>query len=241
MMQQTAVHLASLRQLLPFYALLLGVIWTQSLRVAFSDRGSVVRPSVILAIGLSTAIPHVRALLSQRQQEAAGRDEGRELAVLSSLPARSIVLTNHNRVPLIRCWSRRPTYLAPNAAGGGAARGRSWLELNLNYLRTLYPGGMPQLLYLYQLSPITPETVQRALATDAFLRILTTGQDEPLTSPEAQRRAVAAFIGDGPSACPILLRGRDWRCFDMTPIARPLLASFQDYPLPTLKDLPAPR
>ena len=109
--------------------------------------------------------------------------------------------------------------------------------MTLNYLRGLYGDKLPRLLYLYHVG----RPVQQVLAYDPLLRLLTTGTATPLASPQAQLQAVAAFEGTGAAACPILARGNEWRVFDMTPIMPLLLPLLNQAPIPTLKDMPAPR
>ena len=252
MMQQTAVHPGTLRQFLPLYALMMGVAWTQSLRVARSREQRAVWRIGALLVGLATLVPHGSQAWSALRvhfdhhyhHPLLGEpvwSESVDLGKLNALPPRSILLTNHNRLPLIRYWSRRPAYLAPNALPKGSSNNRNWLELTLNHLRGLYGDAIPQLLYLYRVGPITAANIHGARASDALLRGLTTGSFAPLLSPDQVDRATRAFTGEVAAACPILARGIDWVCFDMTPIRTQLLREFGAYPIPTPADLPAPR
>jgi hypothetical protein len=152
-----------------------------------------------------------------------------------------VILTNHHRLPLIRYWSRRPTYLASFGLPRGAAGRRTWFDLSVSHLRGLYPQGWPHLVFLYRVLGPRPERVAAMLDRDPVLRLLTTGRFAPLTSDEAKQRAVRAFTGDGPAACPVLVRGRNWRVFDLAPIMPELRRYFGSRPIPKLKDMPPPR
>jgi len=140
MMQQTAVHPATMRQLLPFYALLLGVTWTQAIRAGLDARRNLVWRCVLSLVALATLVPHFKATWSNIRMHLdhayihptlmePGWEESADLAPLHELPEHSVLLTNHGRVPLIRYWSRRPTYLAPRikVSVAGSAE-RSWLD-----------------------------------------------------------------------------------------------------------------
>jgi 4-amino-4-deoxy-L-arabinose transferase-like glycosyltransferase len=252
MMQQTAVHPATMRQLLPFYGLLLGIVWVQALCIVFDTRKNLLWRAGALLIGASALIPHCRATWSNMQMhlnhqyrheavKEPGWAESLDLRPLRALPEKTVILTNYGRAPLIRYWSRRPTYLAPNAVPPGLTEESNWMELTLNYLRGLYHDDVPHLLYLYHVMPPTSEHIRLQLVYDPLLRMLTTGHPEPLTSPEAENRAIQAFRGDAPSACPILVYGRSWRCFDMTPIQAELLRAVTHFGIPSLKEMPPPR
>ncbi len=252
MMQQTAVHEATMRQLLPFYALLLGVVWTQSVRVVLDARAHAAWRVLLALLAIALVVAHITAAWSSVRMHVdaryrhpvlreAGWSESVELGPLRSLPEGSVILTNHNRLPLIRYWSRRPTYLASNHVPPGMAEKRTWLELSVNYLRGLYHGQLPRLVYLYRVMRPTPENTGMAVARDPLLRALTTGSFEPLRSAEQQRRAAQAFRGEMPAACPILMRSGNWAVFDMTPILPELLGRLGSFPIPKLKDMPAPR
>jgi len=144
-------------------------------------------------------------------------------------------------LPLIRYWSRRPTYLASNTVPPGIPIRRSWFDLSVNYLRGLYQDRLPHLVFLYRVLWPTPQNVAAMLARDPLLRALTTGSFDPLSSADAQRHAVQAFRGEVPAACPILVRSGNWRVFDMTPIMPELLRRISAEPIPKLKEMPAPR
>lgn len=252
MMQQSAVHPATMRQLLPFYALLLAVVWTQGFRLAVDPKAALGWKVGALGVGALVLIPHLtwtwsnfRMHLDTTYQHPLflepGWQESADLGSLRSIPADSVILTNHNRLPLIRYWSRRPTYLASNRVPRGITSRRSWLELTISYLRGLYHDRLPRLLFVYRIGQPTSANVQRALEYDSLLRALTTGRFEPLASPAARQQAERAFRGAAPATCPVLVRGSDWSCFDMTPLLPELLRSFSSFPIPRLKDLPPPR
>jgi hypothetical protein len=252
MMQQSAVHPASMRQLLAFYALLLGVLWVQAVRLAADrQRSRVLRLTAVL-VALGTLAPHARASWAGARMhldhgyhhdllQEPGWQESVDFAPLRALPPGRIILTNHNRLPLIRYWSRHPAYLAPNSLAPGSGERRNWLELTLNHLRGLYGDDLPRLIYMYRVVPNTASGVAAALGADPLLRALTAGAFAPLSSPQERDRAAAAFAGERASACPTLLRGSDWVAFDMTPVLPQLLAVVSRYPIPRLSDMPAPR
>jgi Dolichyl-phosphate-mannose-protein mannosyltransferase len=252
MMQQTAVHPATMRQLLPFWALLLAVVWTQGVRVAFDARVMVLWRVLVPAVALVLVLPQAASLWSSLRMHwdpryrdpiimDAGWSESAELGPLGGLPRDSVILTNHNRLPLIRYWSRRPTYLASTGVPPGIPVKRSWFDLSVSYLRGLYQERLPHLVYLYRVLRPTPQNVAMMLARDPLLRALTTGSFDPLPSADAQRRAVQAFRGEVPATCPVLMRSGNWRVFDMAPIMPELVRRFGSAPIPTLREMPAPR
>lgn len=252
MMQQTAVHEAAMRQLLPFYALLLGVVWTQSVRAVLDPQRSKVLGAVLVVIALATLVPHAQATWSNLRMhldlkffhpllKEGGGVESVDLAPLRSLPEGTVILTNHNRLPHLRYWSHRPTYLASNSIPEGAGVQRSLLDLTFNYLRGLYQEQLPPMVYLYNIYAPTPRNIRRRLADDPLLRALTIGSFEPLASEEQIERAVQAFRGEVPAFCPITVRGGSWRSFDLTPLMPVLRSSFRNVSIPKLKEMPAPR
>jgi hypothetical protein len=252
MMQQTSVHPATMRQLLPFWALLLAVVWTQAIRVAFDARVFAVWRVLVPLVAVGLMVPQAASLWSSLRMHwdpryrdpiimDAGWSESVELGPLHGLPADSVILTNHNRLPLIRYWSRRPTYLASDSIPPGIPIRRTWFDLSVNYLRGLYHDQLPHLVFLYRVLRPTPENIAATLARDPLLRVLTTGSFDPLLTPDAQRRAVQAFRGDIPAACPVLVRSGNWRVFDMTPILPDLAHRISGEPIPKLKEMPAPR
>jgi len=252
MMQQTAVHPATLRQLLPFWSLLCAVVWVESVR-ALRGRHVAIGPAIGLLLGvLGLFVPQVLGTVaSLRIHWDAGyrdpllRDEGwaasAEFGSLRQLPEGSVILTNQTRLPFIRYWSRRPAYQAANAVSPDIREGRNDLELIVNHLRDLYTEQMPHLLYLYEVPASAPQAVAETLTRDPLLRGLTMGRFVAFDSSETHGRAVRAFLGDGPSACPILARGSTWRVFDMAPIQAELVRQMRGFGIPMLKDLPTPR
>ncbi|MGH3055328.1 MAG: hypothetical protein ACRDL7_10170, partial [Gaiellaceae bacterium] len=252
MMQQTSVHPATMRQLLPFWALLLAVVWTQGVRVALDSRAFVVWRVLLPLVALALVVAQGQSIWSTLQMHADARyrdpimmdggwSESLELAPLRELPADSVILTNHNRLPLIRYWSRRPTYLASNNLPAGIPVKRTWFDLTINYVRGLYHDELPHLVFLYRVMRPTPENIAAMLTQDPMLRALTTGSFEPLTTPELQQKAVQAFRGTVPAACPILVRSGNWCVFDMRPILPEIARRFGSEPIPKLKEMPAPR
>ena len=252
MMQQTAVHPATLRQLLPFWALLLAVVWTQSIRVIRDPRVFVLWRVALPLVAVALLVPQAQSMWSTLRMHwdasyrdpvimDAGWSESVELGPLRRLPADSVILTNHNRLPLIRYWSHRPTYLASSSVPPGVPVRRTWFDLSVNYLRGLYNEKLPHLVFLYRVLGPTPQNIGATLTQDPVLRALTTGSFDPLPSPEAQRQAVQAFRGETPAVCPILIRSGNWRVFDMAPIMPELLRHISAEPIPKLKDMPAPR
>jgi hypothetical protein len=251
MMQQTAVHPATMRQFLPFYALLLGVLWTQCVRGTVDARHHWLwRGALALAV-VATLVPHCQATWSNLRMHSdhayihplilePGWPESEDLGRLRGMADDGVILTNHNRAPLIRYWSGRPTYLAPNYLATMGGSESNWLLLTLRYLRELYPTQPPRILYLYQIDREVPDYLETAM-TDPLLRLLTTGDRAPIRSRQALQDAGRALDGRVPAACPILAGGTDWRLFDMTPIMPILSPSVDQLPAPTLKDMPPPR
>ncbi len=252
MMQQTAVHPATLRQLLPFWALLLAVVWTHGVRVALDPRVFVVWRVLLPLVAVALMVPQAAGMWAGLRMHWDHRfrdpvimeapwSEPVDLGRLRSLPADSVILTNHNRLPFIRYWSRRPTYTAFNTVPPGIPVRRTSFDLSMSYLRGLYAEKLPHLVFLYRIFGPTPQNIAATLAQDPLLRILTTGSLDPLPSDDAERRAVRAFRGEEPAACPVLLRGGSWSVFDMTPIMPELMRRFSAEPVPKLREMPAPR
>lgn len=251
MMQQTAVHPATMRQLLPFWALLVAVVWVHAAR-RVGDPHAPWRWRVLLpALAFGLAIVQTQSLAASVRMhfERSYRDplvmdagwfEPDDFAPLRTLPRDSVILTNHNRLPLIRYWSQRPVYLAANWVPAATAVQRTWLDLSVSYVRELYAPAAPHLVFLYRVVPPTAEAVASLFDRDPLLRALLTGSFDTPPTAAAHARAVAVFQGTSAPACPILVRGSNWRVFDLTPIQPKLLRRFSAS-APPLRDMPPPR
>jgi hypothetical protein len=251
MMQQTAVHPATMRQLLPFWALLVGIVWAQAMRTVLDRHAAlawrVLLPAAalgLLAVQVGSTTAMLRMHFDRRYQDPVLMDgawsESADFLPLATVPRDAVILTNHNRLPLIRYWADRPVYAAGNWVPPGNRSGRTWLDLGITYVRGLYRSRLPHLVYLYRVMSPTAPNIAAAFARDPLLRALISGSFDTPPTQEAQERAVAAWLGRAPAACPILVRGANWCVFDLAPIVPELTRRF-DGPTPTLAELPAPR
>ena len=187
MMQHTAVHPHSMRHHLPAYALLMALVW---LRCWKTIRSAAFRlPARVTAVLLTLVLcyPQIEGLvcvlrLHYQENYRAARDRGTsgvsESRVLSPLrevvPSGAVILTNHNRLPLVRFWSGRPVYsgtlrrFSPNDRD----EARPILELRFNHLRALYDDSLPSLYYVFR---FLGRTARASFDADPVLRLLLLG------------------------------------------------------------------
>lgn len=235
MMQQSAVHPAALRQLLPCYALTLGMLWAEGLRIFWSRQMGTLLGAVVVAAALISAGLHARR--GWDEVKAYASPTPTPLSDLGRLPANVVVLTNDHMVPLVRYWARRPTYWVPNAL---PRRGeRTYMDLTLSYLRKLHGGRLPRLVYVYTFRDGSMAGVAAALETDSLLRLLVSGHTRRAADPVERGHALRALLEAG-SHCPILLRGPTWVAFDMSPVTETIMRLYAGHGTPAIRDMPPP-
>lgn len=148
----------------------------------------------------------------------------------------AVILTNHNRLPLLRLWTERPVYDAalidyPH----GSPHARWMLELSLNHLRELYRDDVPRLYFVYRFPAVSHNEL---FAGDPQLRLLLFGKMDHSESDSNQGAEIireAARTGTSErSFCPIVAVVDDMLCFEMNrlmPVLRDRLAHFA-FPTP---------
>jgi 4-amino-4-deoxy-L-arabinose transferase-like glycosyltransferase len=234
MMQQSAVHPSALRQLLPCYALALGILWSETMHAWRERRRPALLPA-LLALSLLSVGLHARR--AWEEAHARSGNVGTRLENLAQLPPDAVILTNDHLVPFVRYSARRPAYFVPN--GLPRTGMRTYMDLTLHYLRDLYGGQLPNLVYVYRLAQTSPPAIAAAVERDELLRLLVTGHTRALSEGKLGVALGAVLSGRG-SHCPILLRGQSWVAFDMRPVIDPILRLYAGGTVPTLREMPPP-
>ena len=232
MLQHTAVHPHTMRHGLPGYALLMALTWVCCWQTVRSTAFHPVARIAAACLGLLLVYPQLEGLVCDwriherdacqdaRERGDTGRLEARQFSPLNHLvPPGGVILTNHNRLPLMRVWSDRPVYSgATNPYPETNTRGRALVELRFNHLRSLYHDQLPPLYYVYV---VRTGTVEDAFTFDLLLRILLLG--DRAESPDARGRVRPIFDEvrrDGSSwraSCPVVAVIDNMLVFDMSP------------------------
>jgi len=252
MIQHTAVHPHVMRQSLSAYALLMALVWVRCWDTARSaDLGRPVRAAAVLLM-LALCYPQIEGLICTLRVHYAGMtldDRGRGdsgtmgerqfIPLGNIVPEGAVILTNHNRLPLMRYWSQRPVY-----AGGtyGFPRNdpehaRLILELRFNHLRELYRDRLPPLYYVYR---TVAQSLESAFGADELLRFLLTGRPEG--GPEAWKQAgpvvseaMRTRNSDG-LFCPIVAIVENIIVFKLDPAVPLLRKEWEAKGFPTLRE-----
>jgi hypothetical protein len=229
MLQHTVVHPHVMRHALLFYALFAGLALETALRFLLG-RGR--RWWVRLAgasLALAVVLPHLRLTRLDMQAHSDRQfrhpsgwtaawnevESMREYARL--LPPDAVVLTNHNRPPLLRYWLDVPVYSAtferfPFRRGEPLPGARVRLELASSHLGSLYGGASarPRVVYLY----VFRGDVQSQYLGDPVLWKLIDGVWSKPASYERLARFGEVLSGTASPAHAILARGRTWIAFE---------------------------
>jgi hypothetical protein len=253
MLQHTAVHPHVMRHALPAYALLMALTAVRAVAVLRSARyGPLARVAAALLLSallysqLEGLICNLRMHLSENFVDARGRSdsgvqEGQWFAQLErAVPSGAVILTNHNRLPLMRLWSRRPVYsgflfaLPHNK--------RASLELTFNHLRDLYRAQLPPLYYVHL---IWEPDIQREFASEALLRLMLTGSMGSGESEWQQARIVLEDVqAHGRTArsfCPVVAQIGPLLCFQIDRAVPLMHRDFDPFGFPSLQEFgPAP-
>lgn len=226
MLQHTSVHPHVMRHELLFYALALGVSLATALRYVFGSGRS--RWSRVVAVMVAVWIvgPHASGTYSDIRMYldpsydspyswAGGWNEAKVFAALADrVPADAIVLTNSNRPPLLRYWTRRPIYYAnllrePFRRNAVLPGSHTRLALAVSHLQALYGAEMPPVVYVYWFST----AADAAYTGDPILWQLVDGT---WTRPTTHRQLAnfrALTRGGGHSKYPIVVSGPNWIAF----------------------------
>jgi hypothetical protein len=252
MIQHTAVHPHVMRQSLSAYALLMALVWVRCWDTARSaDFGRPVRAAAVLLM-LALCYPQIEGLICDLRVHYAGMtvddrargDTGtmhaRQFTPLQRIvPEGAVILTNHNRLPLMRLWSQRPVYsgatygFPPN----DPEHARLILEMRFNHLRELYQDRLPPLYYVYRM--LAP-SLESAFGADELLRFLLTGRSEG--GPEAWKQAgpvvseaMRTRNSDG-LFCPIVAIVENMIVFRLDPAVPLLRKEWEAKGSPTLRE-----
>jgi hypothetical protein len=220
MLQHTSVHPHVMRHALPAYALLVGLTLERCGRIRTSAVAPRATRIVAVALAITVLCPQLEGTLAnirlhfdETYFDARGRnDAGWGQAGLFSqlqhaVPAGGVILTNLNRLPILRACSSRPVYLAPNVKlpGGDPANNRRLLELAFNHLRELYQDKLPPLYYFYH---SWRESVEASWRADPFFRFMLLGNPDGSESAWEKARPLlgeAQQSGSSSAAsCPII-------------------------------------
>jgi hypothetical protein len=254
MLQHTAVHQHVMRHALFFYALVIGLVLVGGLAIVVRPRYSPWSRAVSLAVVVLILWSHadgcyrdLRLHLDPSYRDpnswAAGWQESRDFAATArSLPQDAIILTNNNRLPLLRYWTNRPVYPAtlekyPFRRGTSLPQSRFRLELVTSHLRDLYGDHMPRVVYLYFFYGAPDSAYER----DAILWGLMDGVWTPPTADRFENFARVMRQAGGTTVDPIVARGRNWLCFDAGAFLRSLPEDLLRQPPPARADFGPPR
>lgn len=164
----------------------------------------------------------------------AGWSESRDFADLGRrLPGDAILLTNNNRLPLLRFWTNQPVYVAtflryPYDRRRVVPGSRVFVELAPNHLKELYGDHPPRMLYLY----FFRSAPNVAYASDPILWQLVDGTWTERPTAAGTANFARVIRGQGSTKYPIVARGPNWMAFDA--------AQFFDNLPPVLRRLPPP-
>ena len=233
MLQHTAVHQHTMRNALAFYALVLGLTVAGGIRLSLdSGRRWWVRVPAGLVVPLVLWVHGARSYENFRLhadptfQVPNHWDEGWGESVTftdvaAKLPRDAIVLTNNNRLPLLRYWTDLPVYpgtlsVWPFSRGKQLPNARFRIELTINHLRDLYGEHLPRVVYVYWF--FRPPDV--AYARDPVLWQLMDGtwKQPPTAARVAQWGSLyAQMVSTGRGArYPMIAEGGTWLCFDIS-------------------------
>lgn len=227
MIQHTAVHHHVMRHALFFYALVVGACLAAAARVAAGAPYSKWARAAAAGIGLAVAVPHAdgcyrdfRMHVDRTYQDprgwSSGWGEGDNLSDLArKLPGDVLVLTNHNRLPLMRYWTNLPVYpatLAPYPHRRGAPirpDARLRIELTASHLKELYGKDLPPMVFAYFFYA-EPEAQYSA---DPTLWQLVDGTWTPPQDSSRFENFREVVQGGGNSRYPLVARGLNWVVF----------------------------
>jgi hypothetical protein len=255
MLQHTAVHPHVMRHALFFYALALGVIIDDGVRVLGSPAsawwaraGAVgVVAYLVWAQALSTdrnvAMHTDRAYILAEGWNAGWSERDFFTDMAAKLPRDAVILTNYNRLPMMRYWTEQPTYAAafipyPFDRDQALPNARYQVEMATKHLEQLYRGRLPRLVYVYAFY----EQPAAAYAGDPVLRLLTGGSWEggPVEDGLARLREIAAGRTP-PGAFPVVAQGRGWIAFDAAGLPNAVHRAFPLLTPPTRAEFGPPR
>ena len=256
MLQHTSVHPHVTRQGLAGYSLLMALAWVHCWRALRSGAWPATGRVVAGVLALVLCYPELEGLYSDvqlhrieqydagRERNDAGVIESRQLSELESLvPPGAVILTNHNRRPLMRLWTGRPVYSGHLSVipRDDKEHGRMMIELRFNHLRELYNDHLPPLYYVYLVRTSTVE----AAAGDPLLCFLVVGSFAG--DGETRERAIPILVeawATGHSArsfCPIVGRVGNMLVFDLTPAIPYFRQAWSGKDFPTPREFGPPR
>ncbi len=256
MLQHTAVHEHVMRHALFFYALVVGLCLTAAVDVVFGGGSPAASRTGAAILAAALIWPHARGLYANLRlhgdpsfREPHYWTEGwREPTYFRQLAQRlphedAIILTNHNRLPLLRYWIRRPVYSAtllryPFRRGRPLPGSRYQIELTVNHLRDLYAGELPRLWYLYFFRSSPDSHYNR----DAVLWQLVDGTwNRPTVRDRFDNFRQLVQARGGSTSYPVVARGDGWLCFDASRLVDALPEEWTTKLPPTRAEFGPPR
>ncbi len=224
MWQHTAVHPHVMGHALLFYALTLGLALDSAAGWAAHRAAPLWGRALAAGLVAVIAVPHLRTLNLDAElhsdhdfRHPYGWTGGwSDVALLGDmsrkLPKDVIVLTNNNRLPLMRYWFDLPVYPAsaqryPFTRGEPLPESRLRFELTTTHLLDLYPDAAtrPHVVYLYVAADLNAR-----YAADPILWKLVDGAWSQPPSFERFRQTLA---GEPAAAHTLLAQGNGWLCF----------------------------
>jgi len=265
MIQHTSVHPHVMRHALPAYSLIVALVMLYAWRTLMPRRppGSAegrtpialrataaLLLAAILYAHLDGAVLNVRLHLGEPLVDSRRRSDGGpwEAGLFSELaecvPAGAVILTNLNRLPLMRYWTQRPVYwaLRVRLPIDDPEHGRWTIDLVFNHLRELYHDRLPPLYFVYY---IQHQTIEQAFAEDPQLRFMATGSTRGGADAwRSARPLIEGAITNGGSEgtfCSIVCANDDILCFDLAPAVPSLYRDFGKNGYPSLAEFGEPR
>ena len=257
MLQHTAVHPHVMRHSLAGYALLMALAWVHCWRALRCGTWPLAGRVVAGALALVLCYPQLEGLYTDIQihtheQYAAGCErhgtgvkESRQMLELKSLvPPGAVILTNHNRRPLMRLWTGRPVYSGHSTVipRNDKEHGRLMIEMRFNHLRELYDDHLPPLYYVHL---VRTSTVEAAAAGDPLLRFLVV---KSFAGDKATWERAMPILAEGwmnkhtdRSFCPIVGRVGNMLVFDLEPAIPYFRKAWSGMGFPTPREFGPPR
>ncbi|MHC4676394.1 MAG: hypothetical protein ACYTBZ_28220, partial [Planctomycetota bacterium] len=249
MLQHTAIHPHVMRHGLAGYALLMALVWVRCWKTTWSSDYHYITRTAAAVLMLVLCYPQIEGLTYNlrmhyqknfcynRDRHSMGTFEAEQMLKLKeAIPRGSVILTNHNRRPLMRFWTEKPVYcskISPNTPKNKP----SIFTLRFNHLRDIYNDNLPPLYYVYRLRKSNFKTI---MFTEPIFQFLLLGNNkggqEALKKTNLILREIANKRRSDNSFCPIVAIINNIIVFDMKPAIPVLRQSFDHFGFPTQEE-----
>jgi len=252
MLQHTAVHPHVMRHGLTGYALLLALVWTRCWKTTWSSTYPYITRGAAALLMLLLCYPQLEGLTYNlrmhyeknfrynRDRHTMGMRESEQMLKLKeAVPPGSVILTNHNRRPLMRFWTERPVYYGNvhRISRKTPINKPTVFVLRFNHLREIYNDNLPGLYFVYQ---ARKSDLRIIFSKDRIFRFLLQGNNEG--GDEAFKEAIPILreaVDKGRSDktfCPIVAMINRMLIFKMDRAVPVLRRSFENFGFPTLSE-----